>query len=382
MTYSVNSHWHPLKTCVVGRGYPPEFFDYIKNKQVRSVMYRIAEETEQDLLRLQSALESFGVRVLRPEINPDRKYYWIDELQRYIKAPLCPRDHMLVIGDCIYNKWSEVEVDLAHYQNVSRLGWPDNPPKYISQLPPDIQYHMRNQLVMGYGIVESAKVFGSNFDNIINELKVAGNIIDYSEFYSANVMRLGRDLFFGTEEDHDDPLETLGRANQQFPSFRNHSIHTAGHSDSIYFPVCPGFIIATHDIPDFNQWFPNWEVLRIGYKDWSLNDPFQALYEKNRGRWWVPGEEYNSEFTDFVTNHLDNWIGNVEETVFDVNIVHIDEKNILVNLYNQDVVDAFAKRGITAHVVNLKHATFWDGGIHCCSLDISRIGPVEDYFSN
>ena len=44
--YSVYQHWDPLKTCIVGRSYPPEFYAWIKNTKTRSIFERIAQETE------------------------------------------------------------------------------------------------------------------------------------------------------------------------------------------------------------------------------------------------------------------------------------------------------------------------------------------------
>jgi N-dimethylarginine dimethylaminohydrolase len=81
-----------------------------------------------------------------------------------------------------------------------------------------------------------------------------------------------------------------------------------------------------------------------------------------------------------VEKWMHHWMGYVEETVFDVNMLVIDEKNVLCNGYNQQVFDAFAKRGITPHVVNMRHRYFWDGGIHCMTSDLHREGIQKDYF--
>ena len=64
MTYSVYQHWDPLKVCVVGRSYPPEFYSWIKIPHVRKLFERIATETEEDYQNIIKKLESFGVTVL------------------------------------------------------------------------------------------------------------------------------------------------------------------------------------------------------------------------------------------------------------------------------------------------------------------------------
>ena len=71
MTYSVYQHWDPLKVMAVGKSYPPELYNYIKNEKVRKVFYQIAEETEEDYQKLISLLKSFGVETVRPDMEPD-----------------------------------------------------------------------------------------------------------------------------------------------------------------------------------------------------------------------------------------------------------------------------------------------------------------------
>ena len=58
--YSVYQHWDPLKVCIVGRSYPPEFYSWIKVPHVRALFERIAIETEEDFQHVIKKLESFG----------------------------------------------------------------------------------------------------------------------------------------------------------------------------------------------------------------------------------------------------------------------------------------------------------------------------------
>jgi hypothetical protein len=73
-------------------------------------------------------------------------------------------------------------------------------------------------------------------------------------------------------------------------------------------------------------------------------------------------------------------MGYVEETVFDVNMLVIDERNVICNNYNKTVFDAFARHDVTAHVLNFRHRYFWDGGLHCITSDLHRDGTQKDYF--
>ena len=48
MLHSVYQHWDPLKVCVVGKSYPPEFYSWIKVPSTRKVFEKLAVETEED----------------------------------------------------------------------------------------------------------------------------------------------------------------------------------------------------------------------------------------------------------------------------------------------------------------------------------------------
>jgi hypothetical protein len=104
------------------------------------------------------------------------------------------------------------------------------------------------------------------------------------------------------------------------------------------------------------------------------------LKKKNHGRWWIPGWEYDQDLVYLVETWMSRWVGYVEETVFDVNMLIIDPKNVIVFNYNETVFKALDRYGITPHVVPFRHRYFWDGGIHCVTLDLDRRGELVDYF--
>ena len=43
--------------------------------------------------------------------------------------------------------------------------------------------------------------------------------------------------------------------------------------------------------------------------------------------------------------------------------------------------DSLEKHKINPHVSNFRHRFFWDGGIHCNTLDIRRRGKKERYLN-
>lgn len=324
--FSVHQHWDPLKVCMVGRSYPSKFYKFIQDTRVRTVMERIADETEEDYQKLISLLNSFGVETIRIELQDSIEHYKTGN--RYLAPPMCPRDYMSMVGDTFYFESSHFKHDYRH---------------------------------------------------ILDRIELQNNRIVYDQgINGAATTRVGKDLYFGTT------LGTTvidnGQYRNLFPDYRTHIIDTQGHSDATFCPVKPGLIVSLHDVPTYKDTFPDWEVVYLPGQSWAAIPEFQKLKAKNQGKWWVPGEELNNDFTDYVESWLGHWVGYVEETVFDVNMLVVDEHTVICNNYNEQVFKAFDRHGITAHVLNFRHRYFWDGGLHCITSDLHREGSIKDYF--
>lgn len=365
--YSVHQHWDPLKTCIVGQAYPPEFYSYITNPKVRSVMERIAIETEEDFQSLIKLLESFGVTVLRPKLADSIDAYMFNG--RYLLPPVCPRDYTAMIGDRFF-------IDSTHRE--------------------------------------------AEFRDIIEHVRLQGNevILDQG-INTASIFRVGKDLYCGTTDFGDQeiwkvikgkgwpkdmPSSWLGHIPQKFmqdkkvlakhqelnkqhrdkifkffPEYRHHFYEQESHIDGCFCAVKPGLVVSLKEIQDYSQTFPGWEITYIEDQNWAGKREFWKIKSKNAGKWWVPGEEDNDEFIEFVESYLSHWLGYIEETVFDVNSLVIDEKNVICSNFHDNVLDAYQRHGITPHVITHRHRYFWDGGIHCITSDIHREGKQVDY---
>ena len=83
---------------------------------------------------------------------------------------------------------------------------------------------------------------------------------------------------------------------------------------------------------------------------------------------------------DYIDTWLNHWVTYVEESVFDVNMLVVDKNNVICNGYNKKVFDAFERHDVTPHIVNFRHRYFWDGGLHCITSDISRVGEMKTFF--
>lgn len=376
VTYSVHQHWDPLKVCLVGQSYPPEFYSYINNVKVRGIFEKIAQETEEDYQKLISKLKEFGVAILRPDIRPYLDISHNSAIRN--PPPMQPRDISAMIGTTFY----------------------------IDQDP--------------------------GYDHIYDHIRHQGNEIIFNQrIDSAFITRLGKDLYFGTDQkwsqfedrynflsgegwppfpehpDHilpwvqaelnnfgwtrslmkkyqpDSDMKALHQKySNMFPNHRCSLVDTQGHSDGTYCPVIPGLIVALDNSINYSQTFPGWEIIELSNESWDKVRPFLDLKEKNKGKWWIPGQEYNDDLIDYIETWMNHWVGYVEESVFDVNMLIIDEKNVICNNNcNPLVIDAFNRHGITPHVINFRHRYFWDGGLHCITSDLHREGTViKDMF--
>ena len=378
--YSVYQHWDPLKVCMVGQSYPPEFYSFIANSRVRTVMERIAQETEEDYQKLIKLLESFGVDVLRPNIESLDYRDYLYKHNTISRPPMTPRDYSAMIGTTFYvddDNFSRQYIDRDKWQIWRGDNWPQDPPNSqdeFNRLPQDI----KDEIIKFQPDLNST--IKSVWASSIEKIKRTNDVVLNKGINSAMVSRIGRDLYFGTPDSGLDLIALEKEYSTIFPDHRCHIVDTKGHSDGTYCPVKPGLIVSLKDIPTYAETYPDWEVVYLPGQSWDRVQEFLTLKEKNSGKWWVPGEELNNEFTEFVESWLSHWVGYVEETVFDVNMLVIDQNNVICNNYNKQVFDAFSRHNITAHVVNFRHRYFWDGGLHCITSDIHRQGVMQDYF--
>ena len=320
----------PLKHCMIGSGFKTEWFrdlDIYKNNKIMDPLKRIAEETEEDYQTLEKILKDAGVQTYRAELNIDKA----GSLKNIFRPPTVPRDHFAVVGETFY----AVAGGTPGYANILK------------------QIDRKNlELVHSTGVVSTA-----------------------------NICRVGKDLYWdhlsgGTSQEISDRMTEKWEGE----GFRVHKSNRGYHSDGVFCVVKPGCIVSLFDIQSYEENFPGWDVLYLPDQSWTAVSPFIKMKEKVGGRWWLKGEEHNNQLIQFVESWLNDWVGYVEETVFDVNMLSIDQNTMIVNNYNKDVFDHFKKHKVEPIVFNFRHRFFWDGGVHCITQDLYREGTQEDYF--
>jgi hypothetical protein len=332
-----NAPWHPLKICWVGISYGKNFYDPIKNDFIRHSLQRIAEETEEDYQNLINVLMQFGVDISRPTIDDDLTildfvdvnngkldYKKTKSFTLIPRPPMQPRDSMLVVGDTLVATNQE-----AHWFN--------------HQLP-----------------------------------NLTGNVvISTNNFDAPAVTVIGKDLIV----DCRDYPWVADYVQELFPDHRVTPVFIGGHNDAVFCPIAPGVILSTQHHSNYTKSFPGWTVKYIQNQSWNAIPDWRTFKHSNVGKWWVPEQINSDDFSNFVKTWLDHWLGYVKETVFDINMLQIDERTILVNNYNKEVFDFLKLHNIEPIITPFRHRFFWDGGIHCITCDIHRQGNSDVYIA-
>jgi len=383
--YNVYQHWDPLKVCMVGKTYPPEFYNWVKNSETRNRFEKLAEETEEDYQNLISLLSNkFGVEVHRPEFPEDLNELYIEG--KWVQPPTAPRDYFIMIQDRF---WIPKIPNASHawgvcYRQNKQDWWPDfvRPQDFYDSYP-EFANTIQNALAE-FNVRDQAhldaklKFYKHIFEKIDENAEIVYTDLDFIN--GCFVSRIGKDLFFATQTFHDNKQELLEVVNNLFPGTRNHVVNAGGHGDAVYCPVTPGLIISLNDIPTYKDTFPDWEVVYLPDSDYEHMRKFEHSMKRNKGRWFIPDFEKDPELANMVDHYFDEWVGEVHETVFDVNMLVVDPKNVIVSAHNDRVEEACARYGVNVHVSPFRHKYFWDAGIHCITNDLHREGTITDFF--
>jgi len=327
----ISSHtgFQPLREVWLGDVYPESFYDVLL-PQDREFFHHITEITREDLAKIERKLIDLGISVRRPEF--DRVDNYLDDYDDLCKPPITPRDWALTLGNELW---------------------------VVPQYPGGF----------------------TGFETTIKEYQATGEQVqvldrakpdDLCYLSGPSTVRVGRDIF--ADVPLDDPFEV-----EQFNSvvdrlaqnYRVHITHSGDHCDGIFCPIAPGHIFSTHYRESYQKTFPNWEVF------WLPDTTKQRQFFG--GNWWVDGRDYQI-YSDLITKRAQNWVGDFRETVFEVNMLVIDEKNVMCISENEAALRELERLGITPHVVDFRARNFWDGGLHCLTVDIEREGECLDYW--
>ena len=323
-----NFGFTPLKEVWLGDCYPESFYDHLPN-EIADPFRLITQWTKEDTGKLQKFLEDRGIVVRRPVFGAIENY--LNNQDILTKPPVTPRDHYLVLGNSLYSLHNELKIDRWRY-------WLD---------------YYRDQ---NFSVLEP-------IDQEINCLA------------PPSLVRVGRDLVID-KQTHENTWgivsSWLVNISQEY---RVNISNTDGHSDGVFCPVGPELIVTSHYKKNYKESFPGWEVFHIPpkltnlkeFKNWTANDNT------------IDG---NQSFNHYIQKNASDWVGNFNETVFEVNMLVIDEHNVVAMKDYPPLRKWLEEKDITLHCFDLRTRSFWDGGWHCFTLDIQRADSKLDLFPN
>lgn len=146
----------------------------------------------------------------------------------------------------------------------------------------------------------------------------------------------------------------------------------AGHTDGVFMPLNDNTALGITEVLQYLNMFGD-NIIGIPENAYQNHiDEFKLMKDKVQGRWWIPGQEENQELIEFTESVLSSWTGRAEESVFDVNVLVLDQRTVMINRIDDIVVPQLVKHGIDYILVPWRHRFFVDNGLHCITLDLYR----------
>ena len=331
------TEFQPLEKVVIGRNFDPKIvnsFDALP--KVKSLLKRMFEETEEDFQHLIKVCETFGAEVIRPEYDYSKiknfSYPYLNQ----------PRDASIVLGDKILICLNDIN--------------------YLKSM---------------------IKCLKQYKDYLLVEPKLYG-------LRCPTIARLGKDILgdvggYTIKERHWKFLK------ENFPefNFKDNKLVTdevipmtgALHADSIFTILKPGLILTEKRSHLYNDLYPNWDIIEVRRNQSIINKWIYGTKEKMFPYIYAfSNKEYHQEaFYQYINKWLTHWVGFSQETVWDINCLILDEQNVVFSQENKELFKKLEKHKINPIVSPYRHRWFWDGGIHCVTLDIKRKGGCERY---
>ncbi|NDA62283.1 MAG: hypothetical protein EBX50_09590 [Chitinophagia bacterium] len=343
---NVHCQWHPLQEVWVGSTYSSEYYRDIPNSKVRDFFQKMAEETVEDLNGFAKVCEQYGAVVHRPKLDPR------DSLMSHVSD----RDQ---IGD---SHRPPMQVRDAQIVANGKLYIGDNDHPAIRQLAKDT---ISDELIVD--------CFELNREN---PLYLDRSIKLLDGYGAATVLKFGKEILVSAEQ----PFDFIPQFTRNIfgDGYDVIPISTNGHLDSKVSILNPNFLVYSWKVSKHFENFNGTKVILdkniiqtvMGYSDIST---------KYKGKYWVKEAENNPDLSNWIDDYVIHWTNESSVTFFDLNLLSLDEKTIVVASYNKDIYEQAKKHGIEVIHSPLRHRFFWDCGIHCCTLDIKRKGDLETY---
>lgn len=346
------TEFDPLQSVIVGDIYSPGDIDHLLPKKSLASFNRILEETKEDLDNLANFLQKGNIEVKRPTVYD---YPEKINLPNFIIdlpiSPVVPRDQYKIQGDVIlqtYTSYTDRYFDNLSYYSIFRELF-EQGYNWLSQPSPMLQD------------LKTTDLWYMNCDTYHEKLS------DRLLWHTATMFSVGDDIIInargpGTELGY----QWLQRNLRDFRFIENRDtiVKNYGHIDH-------GFIMIDDEtvIHAGEEWVPS------ALKNKKLIDVKRFLPELNLERYKKDFAETNGKYDiEWLDRYLENWRGYNQEVCFDLNVLIIDRNNIVFGREIPELFSFLKRFGIECHVCQQRHMLYWEGGIHCSTLDLKRKG--------
>lgn len=349
----IYTEFDPLQEVIVGDCYAPGDVDNFLPKKSISNFNKILEETKQDLNNLTDFLKKSNIKVHRPEVQKFKQPIQMPSFK--INLPICPivpRDQYLIAGKNIiqtYTSYTDRYFDSLSYTKIFNELFKDGYNWIAQPLPMLIDSEINDNWYIS--------------DSIYKE-KLADQLL----WHTATVFKAGDSLIYNSKGPGSQlGLEWLKRNLTEFNYIENQGdtiFKNYGHIDH-------GFLLIDDDtvIHAGMEWVPlclrNKKLIDVkSFVGTVIIDNYIDGYTATDGK-----------YSDvWLERYLANWRGYTQEVCFDLNVLILDSKNILFGKNLPELFQYLKTFNIDCHVVPQRHEVYWEGGTHCCTLDIKRKG--------
>ena len=392
------SHWQPLKQVVLGNVFPPEFFEDVKDTKLRDSLQRVMYETKEDLDGIKKTMEDLGVEVIQVDnhwadslgVNPYKTFGEFLELSKTSESPLAlskpltaPRDSYITMGDDLLitkNYNPQMPIDGKHPLDMfdTNMSLVDDMWKSIDNKLGPFNFKTDNELW------KEQEYFDLNMKH--DPVNFRNYVYETWSYDAPYITRIGDTILIDHKPRCNGFKEWYNKIKPD-NKFKFKLIDIGGHNDGSMCLPRPGLVIGAPWMEKgfFKETLPGWDQLIIEHPN-NFEQQYPKEYEDYKARkksdmlWYVDNESDNKPFTDFVDTYLKEWVGFMEESVFEVNMLSIDEKTILSFNKQKEVHNKLKSVGIEPIYTRFRHRHFWDAGLHCLTLDTVREGGCESYF--
>jgi len=387
-SYQKFNTWGRLRSVVLGTYFAPEFFSTITDARIREPLMQMAQDINEDLETFHQVLKDFGCDVIRPAMQAQ-----LFDVENVYQPTLQVRNTHCVVGQTMYQLnqdfYHPVDPVLRDYcNNVVNLF--DDNEKFYNTSMSVAKENCNSVKNVWYSKSKYSELAGSDwpaYENFVRgqrtknpainaEIASFKRVLEYetkelSPLEGPNVINLPDKILVDANEYCNYAGWLKERINDHRPVYQFTS--KAGHVDGCFVVIGPNTILGIDPFIDYGHYFPGFEIIKVPEESYQhYIDNYNQMKSKVDGRWWLPGEEQNNPLINFVELYLKNWTGYVAESVFDVNVLVLDQHTVCVSNITPEIAQSFKQRGIEYIVVPWRHRFFVDGGLHCITLDLYR----------